>query len=208
MMSSRPVASRGVSAPEPSRSTGMSPLRLGRALVTWVLVMSPCAVGTQSDWKRIVPVARGDLMQTPTSSDPATPVRAVRLIFEYEGDRVRLLQEQPVEVAAGNLHTASADEAGIFIDVRDASNRTLARVHARGAMVGSVEVFPERHDEPIVRKDVPQVKGAFTVVVPAPAETDHATLVRVPPAPAGEAAGARGAREVVDLVSFPIKPNK
>ena len=147
-------------------------------------------------------------MQTPGNSDPARPVRAVRLIFEYEGDRVRLLQEQPVEVAAGNLHTASADEAGIFVDVRDASNRTLARVHARGAMVGSVEVFPERHDEPIVRMDVQQPKGAFTVVVPAPAETDHATIVRVPPAPAADTASSRGPRQVIDLVSFPIKPNK
>jgi len=178
----------------------MRPTLLGLALLT----ASSLAFAIQTDWKRITPVARGDHMQTPSSSDAAAPVRAVRLIFEYEGDRVRLLQEQPVEVAAGNLQTAAPDEAGVFVDVRDASNKTLARVHARGALVGSVEVFPERHDQPIVRADVPQPKGAFTVVVPAPAETDHATLVRVPPADPS----ARGAREVVDLVSFPIKPNR
>ena len=42
------------------------------------------------------------------------------------------------------------------------------RVQARSAFASSAEVFPEQPGEPIARVDVPR-RGAFTVVVPAPA---------------------------------------
>ena len=143
----------------------------------------------------------------PTSNDAgtSTPVRASRLIFEYDGDRVRLVSEHPVEVASANLQMAGGEDAGTFVDVRDAANRTLARVPAQHAFSTSLEVFPERHDEPITRTDVAQAKGAFTVLVPTPDETDHATIVRVAALPAG----ARGAGpETTDLVSFPLRRNR
>jgi hypothetical protein len=136
-------------------------------------------------------------------------MRAARLIFEYDGDRVRLVQQMPVEVAAANLHTAGAEEVGFFVDVRDATNRTLARVPAQHAFSTSLEVFPERHDEPITRTDVARAKGAFTVVVPTPDETDHATIVNVAVPKAATIAGARApAPEVVDLASFPLKATR
>jgi hypothetical protein len=139
-------------------------------------------------------------------TDPSTPMRATRLIFEYDGDQVRLVQEMPVEVAAATLLTAGDDERGVFVDVRDATNRTLARVPARHAFSTSLEVFPERHDEAIVRTDVPRAKGAFTVIVPTPDETDHATIVNIAAPSTTALAGARAAApEVVDLVSFPLK---
>ncbi len=140
--------------------------------------------------------------------DSSTPVRAARLIFEYEGDNVRLVTQQPVEVAAATLNLTSGPEPGFFVDVRDASNRTLARVPARHAFATSVEVFPERHDEPITRTDVAQPKGAFTVLVPTPDETDHATIVNVAE-PKADVSGARAlAPEVSDLVSFPLQRNR
>jgi hypothetical protein len=136
---------------------------------------------------------------------PSTPVRAARLIFEYDGDQVRLVQQMPVEVAAANLQMATGEQGGTFVDVRDATNQTLARVSAQHAFSTSLEVFPERHDEPITRTDVARARGAFTVVVPTPDETDHATIVNVA-APAPGAAGTRAAApDVVDLVSFPLK---
>lgn len=137
---------------------------------------------------------------------PSTPVRAARLIFEYEGDQVRLVHQMPIEVAAAHLDTAGGEEAGVFVDVRDATNRTLARVPTLHAFSTSLEVFPERHDEPITRTDVARAKGAFTVIVPTPDETDHATLVNVAAPRANGLAGARAAApEVVELVSFPLK---
>jgi len=139
--------------------------------------------------------------------DPSTAVQATRLIFEFDGDQVRLVQQVPVEVASANLDMAGQGDLGTFVDVRDATDRTLARVPAPNTLSTSVEVFPERHDQPITRTEVPRAKGAFTVVVPTPKGATHATLVTVaaPQAPAGVAGASPAAPEVVDLVSFALR---
>ena len=149
-------------------------------------------------------------MPATNNVDPSQPVRAVRLIFEYEGDRVRLVNQQPLEVAGANVDVATGDQEGFFVDSRTRSERTLARVPARHAFRSSVEVFPERHDEPITRMDSAQPKGAFTVVVPAPDDADHVTIVKIAVDSAAlEGAGLRSdAREISDLVSFPLTLNR
>lgn len=138
--------------------------------------------------------------------DPSQPVRAVRLIFEYEGDHVRLVSQQPLEVAGANVDVTSGEEGGIFVDSRTKSNLTLARVPARHAFTSSVEVFPETPNEPITRMDVSPPKGAFTVVLPAPDETDHVTIVKIAAAGGAPGIAVAAAPEVSDLVSFPLEP--
>jgi hypothetical protein len=63
----------------------------------------------------------------------AQPAKAVRLIFEYEGETVRLISQQSVEMVVSDIDTSIVDRPAHFIDLRDASNKTLARVAARGA---------------------------------------------------------------------------
>ena len=100
----------------------------------------------------------------------------------------------------------SADRLGFYVDARDSSERTLARVGAPGAFSSSREAFPERHDEPITRVDVAERKGAFTVTLPAPAPTDHVTLVQLVRREGKDArAGAPEAPASVDLASFPLR---
>ncbi len=146
-----------------------------------------------------------------SNAPPPGPVRSLRLIFEYEGDRVRLVSQQPVDVAVTGFDLPQADHPGYYVDSRDSNERTLARVPARNAFAGSVEVFPEKPGEPITRHDVAQPKGAFTVIVPAPDATHHVTVLQIAPARpeapalAGRATSpAPGRPEVVDLVSFPV----
>jgi hypothetical protein len=180
--------------------------RASPRLLAFLCVFLGCAaLEGQSEWRRITPVAGGHQMPQSNDLDPSAQVSATRLIFEYDGDNVRLVTQQPVEVAAATLNLTSTEEPGYFVDVRDAANRTLARVAARHAFSTSVEVFPERHDEPITRTDVPQPKGAFTVLVPTPDGTDHATIVNVAQ-PRGDVArpAAAAAPQTFDLVSFPI----
>ncbi len=132
--------------------------------------------------------------------------RSMRLIFEYEGDRVRLVSQQPVDVAITGFDLPHIEHPGYYVESRDKSGRALARVPARNAFAGSMEVFPEQPGEPITRVDVPQPKGAFTVVVPAPTAADHVTVMQIAhpkPAPAGGQA-ALAAPEAIDLVSFPL----
>ena len=97
------------------------------------------------------------------------PVQSVRLIFEYEGDKVRLVSQQPVDMVVTGFDLPLTEQLAYHVEARDVNDKTLARVPARNALERSMEVFPEHPGEPIVRHDVPVPKGAFTVVVPAPA---------------------------------------
>jgi hypothetical protein len=66
-----------------------------------------------------------------------------------------------------------------------------------------VEVFPEEPGRPITRTDLPEPSGAFTVVVPATAEADHVSVVRIAPGRPSLAPG--GGDDVVELASFPLR---
>ncbi|MGJ7440013.1 hypothetical protein [Aquipuribacter sp. MA13-6] len=112
---------------------------------------------------------------------PVTP--AVRLIFTYDGDEVRLLQQQPVDVAVTGFDVDQpAPLDGHVVEVRADDGSALARVVVRSGPPTSAEVFPEQPGEPIVRVEAPTT-GAFTVVVPAPEAAARITLLRVTPAP-------------------------
>jgi hypothetical protein len=135
-----------------------------------------------------------------------TTPQAVRLIFEYDGDTIRLVSQQPVDMIVSPVQ--ERQQPGIYVDARDAAGATLASVPAPPtAFSGSLEVFPEQPDEPIVRVDTPRPRGAFTVVVPASDAARQVALVRVAPSsptPGVPDAGARAAPEATDLATFPL----
>ncbi len=107
------------------------------------------------------------------------PPHSVRLIFEYEGDDVRLISTQWVDMMVSGFDLQREQLAGHFVEVRGGDDQTLSRVPVRDAMTGSREVFPEQAGEPITRVDAPAEKGAFTVVVPVTGAADHLSVVRM-----------------------------
>jgi hypothetical protein len=135
---------------------------------------------------------------------PFQPRRAVRFIFEYEGDQLRLVAQQSVEMVVAEPSPGGADTPGYYLDARDSGERTLARVPARGAFSQSAEVFPERHEEPIARIDAPRQRGAFTVTLPAVEQADHVTVVRIVPGAERGAGLDRAQPRAIDLASFPL----
>ena len=138
------------------------------------------------------------------NSGEQPPTRpAVRLLFEYDGDDVRLVAEQPVEMAITGFDIAQAAKPGYYVEVRDAEEAMLARLPARNAFAASAEVFPEQHGEEITRIDV-EPKGAFTVVVPAPENAHHVSLVALKP-PEGDAAFTAAAAESSEIASFRLE---
>lgn len=120
-----------------------------------------------------------------------TPV--MRLIFEYEGDQVRLVSQVPVNLSITGFDLARTQRPGYYIDTRDAAGQTLARVPARNLFATSTEVFPEQPGDVISRVEVATPRGAFTVVVPAGNGADSVNVVRVAPGVAGVAGGAASA---------------
>jgi len=117
---------------------------------------------------------------------------AVRLIFEYDGDDVRLVSQQPVDVAVPGFDLARVLHPGHYVETRDADNAPLSRVPIREAFATSAEVFPEDHGEPITRIDVAERKGAFTAIVPASAVATQVALLHVRPPADAEAARPLG----------------
>lgn len=109
------------------------------------------------------------------------PVSAMRMVFECENQQMRLVAQIPVDMPAIASDISQTPEAGYYVDARDLSGKTLARVPAHDVFPTSVEVFPENSDEFITRHDKPACNSAFTVVIPLQNETDHITVVQVSP---------------------------
>jgi hypothetical protein len=140
-----------------------------------------------------------------------TPARAVRLIFEYDGDQVSLVSQQPVDMAVPSFDVGQQrQQPGVYVHARDDRGATLAAVPAPQAFSSSLEVFPEQPGEPIVRVDMPRPHGAFTVVVPASDAARQIAVVRVSgavsPIPPGARADVAGPPLVTEteLATFPL----
>jgi len=145
----------------------------------------------------------------------------MRLVFEYDGDGVRLVSQTPVTMAVPDADPRQ-NAPGIYVDSRTAANAPLARVRAPAALLQSAEVFPQpgRSDERIHRIDRPAA-GAFSVVVPAPDAARTVAVVQIahdvgrdfgtpPPAPIGIArrgitANDGAAATEIDLAAFPLR---
>lgn len=120
---------------------------------------------------------------------------AVRLVFEYDGNSVRLLSQIPVTMAVPDADPGQAIP-GVYVDSRNADDVPLARVRVHGAMPTSREVFPEKAGERPHRIERQQ-RGAFSAVVPTPQDARHVTVVRLAVGPAAAA---------TDLASFALRP--
>lgn len=143
----------------------------------------------------------------PDTAQPPEP-RSVRLIFEYEGDQVRLVHQQPVDIAISGFDPPQEQLPGHHVEVRGVDEQLLSRVPILSAMTPSMEVFPENPADPIIRTELPQAQGAFTVVVPAPPSAHHVTVVRIAAGPSElstrTTTPTEAAADVVELGSFPL----
>lgn len=103
----------------------------------------------------------------PTEAAPREPA-AWRLTFEYEGDSVRLVGRQPVSMLApvDDAELLARGQEGYWIEVRDEGGRPLYQQVLHQPLQTHYEVFSP---EPGVRPHLvpnPDVRGAFSAVVP------------------------------------------
>ncbi len=110
---------------------------------------------------------------------PQDEPQAVRFIFEYDGDQVRLISQQNVDIAVTGFDLRGKRAAGDYVELRGAEG-PLAATPIRAGMGTSMEVFPEPGQQ-FAQTEVAHPKGAFTVVVPAPKGTRQVAVVRVAP---------------------------
>lgn len=136
---------------------------------------------------------------------------AVRLIFSHDGDELRLVSQQRVDVAIDDGDASPVSHPGYFVELRDQADEMLGRVRAHNAFNTSIEVFPENHGDPITRIQTELPTGAFTVVLPVTEAAKQIAVVHLTPRAAGPQAFAAGpivaappAPEMTEIATFPI----
>jgi hypothetical protein len=137
----------------------------------------------------------------------ATPASATRLIFAYDSSGIRLVAQQPVDLAvpSAEAESASSDElaAGFWVEVRDDRRNVLYRHPMRDPIQRYPEVFSDDPDQTIARVEDPAPSGAFTVVVPALPEGERVALMSASAAPATPSAEAAPVA-VREIAEFPL----
>jgi hypothetical protein len=125
----------------------------------------------------------------------------VRLVFSYEGDEVRLVSRQRVEMippaipsltperAAGAR--AGSPVAGCWFEVRDAQDRALLQQPMEDPIRRDVEVFSPEPGRSLSRRPQANPRGTFVLLVPDLPEGRDVVLLAAPLTPtAGGAAAA------------------
>jgi hypothetical protein len=111
----------------------------------------------------------------------AAPRGAVRLIFRYEGDEVRLVSSRRVEkLLAPDEPEAAGQRPGFFAEVRGADDRVLDRRRLREPIRRDAEVFSGEPDRSLARVPVERPAGVFSLLVPDLEEADYVALVERP----------------------------
>src|SRR5215208_522428 len=97
---------------------------------------------------------------------PRHPGAAVRLIFTYEGDDIRLLSRKRVEMMLppANVPDADEEQAGFWAEVRRDDGHVLLRKALHDPIRRDAEVFSDDPDRSITRTQLERPEGAFTVV--------------------------------------------
>lgn len=106
------------------------------------------------------------------------PTAAWRITFEYDGDDVRVVSQERVEMLAppDDEDLLSLGEAGYWVEVRGDDDSVLYRQVVHDPIKTDAEVFPEDPSQPIERVQLDRPQGVFQVVVPDLPGGNHAVL--------------------------------
>jgi hypothetical protein len=118
--------------------------------------------------------------------------KAMRLTFSYQGDQVKLVSQQPVEMTVPPSDPVKGYEEhkGFWAELKSAQDKTLYRRVLHNPTRNDAEVFSDDPEQSISRQPAPKRKGVFTVVVPDTDKGHEVTLSRSMGQPDIEAEGA------------------
>jgi hypothetical protein len=125
--------------------------------------------------------------------------RTLRLVFAYEGDVIRLVSTERVEMTPlpSDALEPVENRAGFWYELRDRGESLLYRRIAPLPMRTSAEVPTDDPDRPLRRIDIPDPRGEFVVLVP---DLDDAEALVFVGSPSG-----RAVTESRELARFALK---
>lgn len=132
--------------------------------------------------------------------------RAMRLTFSYQGDQVKLVSQQSVEmtVPPSDPLKGYEEHKGFWAELKSDQDKTLFRRVLHNPTRNDAEVFSDDPEQSISRAPAPKRKGVFVVVVPHTETGNEVTLSRSTGQPDIEAQGApRGMAAMRSLATGP-----
>ena len=132
----------------------------------------------------------------------------MRLTFSYQGDQVKLVSQQPVEMTVPPSDPVKGYEQqkGFWAELKGDQDKTLFRRVLHNPTRNDAEVFSDEPGQSISRAPAPKRKGVFVVVVPHTEKGREVTLSRSAGNPNIEAAGApRGMAAMRSLATGPAR---
>ena len=132
---------------------------------------------------------------------------SVRLIFEYDGNKVRMVSQQDVDVEPppSRPQISAQEHTGFWVEVRDPKLQVLHRQVLSDPIMTHPEIFSNEPGRTIARSEKPVRKGAFTVLIPRLPDSDHLALIRVDDESRAKAEKALGA-PAGEIARFSLKP--
>ena len=145
-------------------------------------------------------------LQQPPSSAQSEPNRALRLTFSYEGNNVRLVSRQSVEmkIAPSDRTDEYEGHSGFWFELKDANNRTLYRRVMSNPIKTHLEAPSGDPQRPFTHVKADKLKGTFVILAPALEGAATLLIFASPPE-----AAARSAKEIarIDLKQPDRRPN-
>lgn len=144
-----------------------------------------------------------------SSKASAKSPMAMRLTFSYDGDKVKLVSQQPVEmvVPPSDPVKGFARHKGFWAELKSQQDKTLYRRVMHNPTRNDAEVFSDDPEQSISREPAPRRKGVFVVVVPDTDEGNEVTLSRSTAETKGPARGLRAlaSKPATEIARFKLK---
>src|SRR5262245_21037123 len=127
------------------------------------------------------------------SKTPPESNKAMRLTFSYEGNKVKLISQQRIDMIVPSTDAVKGygKHKGFWAELRSGGDKTLYRTVMHNPTKNDAEVFPGTPNEGISRQPAPKRKGVFVVVVPDTDQGEEVILCRSAPATTGPTRGLR-----------------
>lgn len=139
----------------------------------------------------------------------AKSAKAMRLTFSYDGDRVKLISQQPVDMIVPPSDPVKRYEKqkGFWAELKSDQDKTLYRRVMHNPTRNDAEVFSDDAEQSISREPAPKRKGVFVVVVPDSKQAREVTLFRSSPEVRGPTHGiqALASKPAKEILRFKLK---
>ncbi len=132
--------------------------------------------------------------------------KAVRLTFSYNGDQVKLVSQQPVEMTVQPSDSLGyGGQKGFWAELKSENDKTLYRHVMHNPTRNDAEVFSDEPGQGVSREPAPKRKGVFVVVVPDTEKGYSVRLCRSPVKASEQQALPKSERGLRSLATAPAE---